>query len=99
MGARPLSNLEQARAIFNPVPKKVRGCNGECKGLRCIDIHHLGTINPPTFTGDDYCWGPQGAGKLMGEWDIHGERYTRVYGYFSGGPWSNGTFEDYSEIL
>jgi hypothetical protein len=94
-----MSNLEQARAIFSPTPKKIRGCDGKCSGVRCIEIHNLGTLNPPTFTGADYCWGPEAAGSLMGEWDIHGERYTRVYGYFSGGPFANGIVEDYTDAI
>ena len=86
--------------MFNPVPKKVRGCDGtKCGPLSCREVHHLGTINRPTFTGDDYIWGTQAAGALMAVWDIHDEKYVEVYGYFSGGPWSNGISEDYSEIL
>ena len=85
--------------MFNPVPKKVRGCDGNCKGLRCQEVHHLGTINRPTFTGEDYLWGTQAAGALMAGWDIHNEKYVRVYGYFSNGPFDNGISEDYTEAL
>lgn len=93
-----MTNLEQARAIFNPVPKKIRGCDGTDCGLRCYEMHHLGTINPPTFSGDDYLSGPQSSGSLMAEWDIHEKKYTRVYGYFSS-PFGRGTSEDYTKDL
>ncbi len=59
-----------------------------------MEVHRLGVINPPTFTGADYLWGTGAAGSLMADWDIHGERYVRVYGLF---PDSNGGVisEDY----
>lgn len=94
-----MSNLEQARAIFNPVPKKIRGCDGtRCQGNYCAEVHHLGTINPPTFTGEDYLGGLQASGSLMAVWNIHEQKYMRVYGYFPDGP-GRGISEDYSELL
>ena len=95
-----MTNLEQARAMFDPKPKKIRGCDGtHCGPLCCQEVHHIGTINRPTFTGEDYMWGTQASGALMAVWDIHNEKYVRVYAYFSGGPWANGISEDYSKDL
>lgn len=95
-----MTNLEQARAIFNPVPRKIRGCDGSrCSGLACHEVHHLGTINQPTFTGEDYLWGTKAAGSLMGVWDIHNEKYVRVYAHFPGPPGLGGVSEDYTEAI
>ena len=98
-----MTNLEQARAIFNPEPKKIgmqqHPVTGMCQQMRCVEVHHLGTINRPTFTGEDYLWGTQSAGSLMGVWNFHRHGYDRLYGYFHGPPGQGGTSEDYSEIL
>lgn len=78
---------------------KAHTITGQCQQMRCVEVHHLGTINPPTFTGDDYIWGTQASGALMGVWNFHRHGYDRLYVYFSGGPCSNGISEDYSELL
>jgi hypothetical protein len=93
------ANIEQARELLVGQPKKIRGHEGKpCSGLRCIESHHLGSINPPTFTGADRIWGTTATGWLCGEWDLHAERYTRLAGLFPA-PDGGVISEEYPELL
>jgi hypothetical protein len=77
--------LEQARKLLVGQPKHIRGCHrGEVCPGRCVEMHNIGGLNTPTYTGADYVWGPQAAGTLYGEWNIHDGRYDHVHGYFPG---------------
>lgn len=90
--------LEQVKDLLVGQPKKIRGHGDmECGPLRCIEIHALGGIGPHSFSGDTPLWGTSAPGMLMGEWNLHDEKYDRLWGSF---PGPNGTItEDYPEAL
>lgn len=88
--------LAQARKLFNPVPKKVGEASHPTPcGWRCYEPHLLGTLNPPTYSGTDVLWGFRGPGSLVAEWNLHEQKYERVYGYFSTGPEARGVIVDF----
>jgi hypothetical protein len=97
-----MTNLEQARALFNPNPTKFgikeHPVRGMCQQMKCKEIHLLGGINRNSFNGDDVLWGLEASGILYGDWNFHRHGYDRLWGSF---PMPDGGHitEDYSEIL
>jgi len=95
--------LLQARALIaeNGSPPRNIGKHRtlECGGMRCMEMHVLGCLNPPAMTGEDYISGPLSAGVLYGKWEIHTARYADVFGSFPA-PFAHRNYTvDLSEAL
>lgn len=91
-----LSLMEQARELLVGKPVTVVGHRdgSTCSGRRCIEIHLLGMLNADhAFDGATPLWGITAPGNLLAEWDIHGEKYTRLYGSFPGPDFSHITVD------
>lgn len=91
--------LSQVSPLFEGQPKRIRG-HGEIPcGRRCYEIHLLGTVNAPTWTGADVIWGPEAAGSLYAEWNLHKNRYDRAWVSFPMPPHEFSLAIDVSEAL
>lgn len=76
---------------FGPGHRVTAACYGsigkdkKIKPARCYEIHLIGTLNAANvFRGDVAIGGPDWPASVYAEWNIHENRYDRVWAFFQG---------------